>query len=180
MVPPPAPIEILAANSLHPAGTAVPPMTLFELMLATKGDLETLKFASNFRLISNSKQCPNCQAPTDMRLNADAQRGDGYRWRCPACNHKQTVRVSLVDPTGGTFFSKAMLPISTQLHFIYLWSLRLEQGLKQFCVVSLRRQSNVIRPVLCTRTVETRWLGQPEVAGDDAVEFSPIGTRTSR
>ncbi len=27
---------------------------------------------------------------------------------------------------------------------------------------------------------ETRWLGQPEVAEDDAVEFSPIGTRTSR
>lgn len=65
------------------------------------------------RLLRNGMRCAVCN--TDCRLNAHAANIDGYRWKCPACGARKSVR-------DGSFFSGSHLTLQQVVILVYCWS----------------------------------------------------------
>jgi transposase-like protein len=93
-----------------------------DAMLLEKFSLRRLTFPTKFnvlewtarrRLIKNSRQCENCNAP--MSLITKTRRTDGYGWRCKTCKKEQSIR-------DGSFFSGSHLSIETIIVIVYCWA----------------------------------------------------------
>jgi transposase-like protein len=91
-------------------------------MILEKFSLRRLTFPTKFnvlewtarrRLIKNSRQCENCNAP--MSLITKTRRTDGYGWRCKTCKKEQSIR-------DGSFFSGSHLSIETIIVIVYCWA----------------------------------------------------------
>jgi len=76
-------------------------------------NFECMQWLAARRLIANSRMCIACVVP--MPLIADADRSDGYVWRCRRCRCKVSVR-------SGSFFERGHLSMQTITAFVYLWS----------------------------------------------------------
>ena len=77
--------------------------------------LGLIQYLQSNGLLPNPKTCPVCSPNVDMVLESRDDVSDKYRWRCPSCQK----RISLRD---GTFFSKSRLSLQKWVILMHWWA----------------------------------------------------------
>ena len=84
-----------------------------EIYSAMNDQMQWLQWLAEHRLIRNTNDCGNCQAP--MALVRRNEAPEGFSWRCRPCNTRCSVRT-------GSFFANCVLPSQTIVMLMYYWA----------------------------------------------------------
>jgi IS1 family transposase len=101
------------ANVMNLQGVLQEVWNFANLIPCVQSNRASMEWLACRRLLRNELRCAGCNL--QCRLHAHADNIDGYRWKCPACAARKSVR-------DGSFFTGSHLTLQQIVIVVYCWS----------------------------------------------------------